>query len=333
MTAAKKPAAKKAPARKAVPAKKAATEKKRRATPSHKAVPKLHPVEDLTPKQRADLQAASKIVREAGLTPRQQLFVVEYAKDANGSQAVMRAGFTTNERSATVSAVRMLADPSVKRVIDAIMNDRVERGIADGDAVISAWVAQSQADANSLTQYRRVACRYCYGKGFRYQYTPAELEEAREKHADDWRRTTAKVKAAKKGADVPSDPPPFDEKGGLGFRGNRDPNPDCPECWGEGVGRPYFADTRKINDKDKVLFAGVKTGKEGIEILMHDAEGARDKLARHLGLYKDKLAEAVAGTYTPETLQARFGDIMARAKAKQDQVNAERSEPKVDGQG
>lgn len=333
-TARKTPTAKKAPARKTVPAKKAATEKKKRATPSHKAVPKLPPVEELTPQQRTDLEAASKIVRESGLEPRQQLFVVEFAKDANGAQAVIRAGYgVTNMDSAAAQASRLLRDVKVKAVVDAVLNDRVERGVADGDAVVAAWVAQSQADANSLTQYRRVACRYCYGKGFKYQYTPAEMEDARKKHEEEWKRRILKAKAAKvEGAeDLPI--PPFDEKGGLGYRGNRDPHPECPECWGEGVGRPFFADTRKIPEADRVLFAGVKQGKEGIEILMHDAEGARDKLARHYGLYKDKLAEAVAGTYTPETLNARFGDLMAKAAAKQQQVNAERNAEAGDGTG
>lgn len=320
-TARKTPPAKKAPARKTVPAKKAATEKKKRATPSHKAVPKLLPVEELTPQQRTDLEAASKIVRESGLEPRQQLFVVEFAKDANGAQAVIRAGYgVTNMDSAAAQASRLLRDVKVKAVVDAVLNDRVERGVADGDAVVAAWVAQSQADANSLTQYRRVACRYCYGKGFKYQYTPAEMEDARKKHEEEWKRRILKAKAAKvEGAeDLPI--PPFDEKGGLGYRGNRDPHPECPECWGEGVGRPFFADTRKIPEADRVLFAGVKQGKEGIEILMHDAEGARDKLARHYGLYKPEKGDTLIVPVSTDVLDDIYRKGVEESEARKQEL-------------
>ncbi|WP_211473605.1 hypothetical protein [Collimonas humicola] len=60
----------------------------------------------------------------------------------------------------------------------------------------------------------------------------------------------------------------WDDKGGLGFVGNRDPHPECPECRGDGVGRPFFTD--------------------------------------NFGLYKDKLAEAAEKSYTREALEERF---------------------------
>jgi hypothetical protein len=116
----------------------------------------------------------------------------------------------------------------------------------------------------------------------------------------------------------------WDDKGGLGFVGNRDPHPDCPECWGEGVGRPFFTDTRKLGRESLPLYAGVKQTKDGLEIQMHNQTDALDKLARHFGLYKDKLADAVEKSYTREALEERFAGAMQRAQERQRQVDEER---------
>lgn len=309
--ATKKPAAKKAPG-------------KKRATTARKAMPRLPELEP-TQEQLAAIQAANQIVRESGLDLRRQLFVIEYAKDANGTQALIRCGFTGTTESASVLSSRLLGEVKVKGCIDAVMNDRIDRGLFDGDAVVAMWVSWSQADPNALTQFRRVACRYCHGKGHRYQFTPAELEDAKAEHEAKWVRAQAarKVKGLP-AADTQDSPPPFDEKGGIGYKGNADPHPDCPECWGEGIGRPFFADTRKVPEKDRSLFAGVKQGKEGIEILMHDQKGALDSLARHHGVYRDKLAEAMAGTYTAEQLEGLFGANIGKARERQAAIERER---------
>ncbi len=51
------------------------------------------------------------------LTQRQKLFVKEYLMDLNGTQAAIRAGFTQNEKSASVIASRLLADVKVSALI------------------------------------------------------------------------------------------------------------------------------------------------------------------------------------------------------------------------
>lgn len=258
------------------------------------------------------LTRAREIVQGFGLDARQSLFVVEYAKDGNGKQAAIRAGYSP--RSAEVTACRLLRDDKVKLAVDAVMNDRIEQGIFDGDMVIARWIEIVKGDPNSLTQYRRVCCRYCWGEGNRYQFTPAEMEKEKskldEKNVDRRRNGLPDLE--------------WDDQGGTGFNGTRDPNPECPECWGEGVGRPFFTDTRKLAPENRALYAGVKQTKEGLEIQMHSQSDALDKLARHFGLYRDKLAEAVGGTYTKEQLEETFAGVMAQAKARQAQVDAER---------
>ena len=124
------------------------------------------------------LRRAQEIVNGFDLPPRIKLFAVEYSRDMNGTQAAIRAGYA--KASAAVEASRLLINANVKQAIDAVMNDRIEQGIFDGDMVISRWVEISQANPNSLTQYRRVNCRYCWGEGHRYQFTPAEMEDAKQ---------------------------------------------------------------------------------------------------------------------------------------------------------
>ena len=51
------------------------------------------------------------------LTPKQAAFVREYLVDSNGKQAAIRAGYT--ERSAEVTASKLLRNPKVREVVEA----------------------------------------------------------------------------------------------------------------------------------------------------------------------------------------------------------------------
>ena len=290
-------------------------------TPARKATKRAvkESAKDVAPEVSADdsaaqarLRRAQEIVNGFDLPPKVKLFVVEYTKDMNGTQAAIRAGYSA--KTAQEQSSQHLSKLMVKQAVDAVMNDRIEQGIFDGDMVISRWVEISQANPNSLTQYRRVNCRYCWGEGHRYQFTPAEMEDAKLALFDsNAKRVLDELPELE-----------WDDKGGLGFVGNRDPHPGCPECWGEGVGRPFFTDTRKLGRESLPLYAGVKQTKDGLEIQMHNQTDALDKLARHFGLYKDKLADAVEKSYTREALEERFAGAMQRAQERQRQVDEER---------
>ncbi|WP_211473937.1 terminase small subunit [Collimonas humicola] len=152
-------------------------------SPARKATKKgaKDPAKDAAPEVSADgsaaqarLRRAQEIVNGFDLPPKEKLFVAEYTKDMNGTQAAIRAGYSA--KTANEQAAQLLAKLSIKQAVDAVTNDRIEQGIFDGDKVISRWGEISQANPNSLTQYRRVNCRYCWGEGHRYQFTPAEME-------------------------------------------------------------------------------------------------------------------------------------------------------------
>lgn len=69
--------------------------------------------------------------------------------------------------------------------------------------------------------------------------------------------------------------------------GTPDPNPECKSCGGEGHNQPFFADTRKLKGGARLLYAGVKVTKEGIEVKTMDQMKALENVARHLGMFKD----------------------------------------------
>lgn len=58
----------------------------------------------------------------SSLNPKQALFVHEYLVDLNGKQAAIRAGYT--ERSAEVTASKLLRVPKVKAAVDALLAKR-----------------------------------------------------------------------------------------------------------------------------------------------------------------------------------------------------------------
>ncbi len=60
---------------------------------------------------------------------------------------------------------------------------------------------------------------------------------------------------------------PPQDVGGYGYDDTLDPNPDCPQCNGSGIGRAHFHDTRDLTGPARRLFAGVKEGKFGVEVI------------------------------------------------------------------
>lgn len=70
----------------------------------------------------------------AKLTPRQKLFIRYYLRYRNGSKAARKAGYAPN--SASVEAVRLLANASIAESIRAGMRERAARLSVDTDRVL-----------------------------------------------------------------------------------------------------------------------------------------------------------------------------------------------------
>lgn len=209
-------------------------------------------------------------LRNYGLNDMQFRFVNEYLVDLNRTAAYKRAGGNGEGNTAYVGASRMYRNAKVNRAITDALADRERRTQITQDAVLKMWWDIATADVNELTEYRRLCCRHCWGFGFNYQ----------------WRDAVEYDYAVKK-AMTASKPPPQDV-GGYGYDDTLDPNPDCPRCNGAGIGRAHFHDTRDLTGAARRLFAGVKEGKFGVEVITRNQDDALKMVAQHLGMVKNK---------------------------------------------
>ena len=68
----------------------------------------------------------------------------------------------------------------------------------------------------------------------------------------------------------------------------KDVNASCEGCDGEGVGYAHGHDSRRLSGPAKLLYAGVKQTKDGLEIKMHDQLAALNMVAKHIGMFVDR---------------------------------------------
>jgi len=235
---------------------------------------------------------------ETGLTLKQKLFADEYLVDLNGVRAYRAAGYKGSDNVCAVEAHKLLSNPKVAAYIEAAIAARSQRTEITQDMVLERWWAIATADANELIQFRRTCCRYCHGKGFAYQW----VDEEEYTQALMVARLTAEAEKGKKKPGAPAPKLPKDD-GGYGFVKSNPPHPKCTKCRGEGNPDVFAHDTRQLKGNARLLYAGVKVTQSGFEMKVHDQMAALDKVARHLGMYKDKIEHDVTDDLV-EALQA-----------------------------
>lgn len=219
------------------------------------------------------------------LTDKQELFVAEMMADPDltASAAYTRA-FGTKGAAARSGSSALMKNPRIVERLKDRQKDRLERLELTADDVLRDLFLVQTADANELTEYRIGCCRYCYGDGFGYQRTPAEYRrdlDAYIKHEKNKRLQPGDER------DLAGLKFPYD--GGVGFDPRKPPRDECPECFGEGVGRSVIKDTRNLSDRGKAIYAGIKETRHGVEVLMRDKDKARDLAARHTGVVKSSV--------------------------------------------
>lgn len=202
------------------------------------------------------------------LRGKQQRFVDEYLIDRNATQAAIRAGYSA--KTAYSIGEQNLKKLEVKKAIEEGEKELAERNKITQDKVLNRLWEMATADPNELMRYMRVNCRFCWGIDHNYQWTVGEFKRAIQ-HAHDTNAPEPKC------------------EGGLDFDRLKAPNPDCPECRGEGVGYTYIADTTRVSDQAKLLYAGIKESQHGIEIKMNDQVAALIKAGQHIGMFKDRV--------------------------------------------
>lgn len=217
---------------------------------------------------------------EFGISDQQAKFAMLVAQGKNLIEAYRLAGYKSEGNAASAGASQLLRNTKVYRAISWFRTQYQKRYTADLDLLVGQLMAIVRADPNEVAQFRRVNCRYCWGENHLYQWRDiAEFDKAAEKASKDGK--------------------PAPEYGGLGFVDNVIPNPDCPKCCGEGRGEIHIADTTMLDGDARLLYAGAKYGKFGVEILMEDKGAARRELLKYLATVKKPLpgnSEGAANT-------------------------------------
>ncbi|MFV9258407.1 terminase small subunit [Citrobacter freundii] len=212
-------------------------------------------------------QSAEELV-DIKLSAKVKRFIVEYLKDNNATAAAERAGYSDPNYGR-----QLITNPNVAQAIAQQQKASIVRTLGSADEVLAQMWQLATFDANQLSQYRRGACRYCWGFGHQYQWRDmVEFEE---------RRLEATERDKREPEDV----------GGYGYDHTQEPNPECPRCNGDGIGQPFFADTRKLSATAALAYSGVKLGKHGVEITAISRERMYEALMKRLGLADSEFAQ------------------------------------------
>ncbi len=236
------------------------------------------------------------------MTAGKHRFVEFYVADPkrNGTAAYLKA-FECTRSAASARASELLACPQIQGEIARLEREEVKAKQAglDRAGLTQALMLQHlheivTADPRDLIEFRRGACRYCHGAGHLYQFTARELRDA-----------YAAFLLTPAGKEDSTD---FDMQGGDGFTPKRDAHPDCPECFGEGVGYEFVKDTRKLTPAAARLYAGMKITKEGIEIKTRGQDKMIGLAMQHLGMLNDKTDDG-------ETAETKAAEVRALVAA------------------
>lgn len=177
-----------------------------------------------------------------------------------------------SENAIKIGAAKMLKNPDVVAFIQEVRGELAGTALVDIQQLIIDLAQVATADVNEICQVRRECCRHCWGDGHDYQWSEYEYEKVMAEHE-------------KKSASDPSLPLP-DTSGGFGWHPHRDPNADCPVCFGDGVVNTWVADSRTLSPGARKLYNGFKYDKNGnLEILMKSQEEAQTKLMRIFGAW------------------------------------------------
>jgi hypothetical protein len=256
-----------------------------------------------------------KPARPRGLTPRQAVFVREYLKCLNATEAARKAGYSA--KTAMWQGPQLLQKPHVAAAVEEQQRARLERIDHDADGLTRLWSTVATADAREIVQHRRDACRHCWGLEHAYQFTPAEYRKALIAHEQQ----RADI-LSKGGADIGE----FPAVEGDWYDARKRPNPDCPECFGDGLPGVFVTDTRDLSEAGRALYAGIKETREGVEVKLHDQQAATEKLGRALGVFRDAPASAGPGVIESE-LALRYVSLMEKSREMQLKALSERGLP------
>lgn len=233
------------------------------------------------------------------IAPAERRFVEEFLIDSDVEAAAYRAGLALDR------AKRCLGEVRIQNALKRERLTRANRTQIYGDEIVRRYWQLATADARELTQVRYVNCRFCWGLDHRHQFRDHELAELRTKHLASMQALDEKDRV------------PFDDLGGGGFDGQRDPcrgpawaereiaaggdptavlalithDHSCPACDGVGVRSIWVADSRSLSPAAAALYDGVSVDKDGqVTVKTRNRDAALAQLGKHFGLFVQRSA-------------------------------------------
>lgn len=218
------------------------------------------------------------------ITDKVQKFINGLLEGLNQTEAYRRAYDCRNwkDHSVTSRASVLANSVEVQSILEKYRAVCTERSISTAADVATELLNIHSVDTSDIVQHRRLNCRYCNGVDHNYQWKDKNEYAAALLIYERTNASSVRTKAAReiktKGA------PSCD--GGFGFRFNAQPIPSCPNCLGEGIPDVFIADTRYLSKAQKKVIAGIKQGKEGVEVKFRDQDGALKAAGQMLGGFK-----------------------------------------------
>ena len=210
------------------------------------------------------------------LTPREAMFLGEYVKDFNVSQALMRSGVASST-AAKGDATWFFNRAHCMAALHYELQMRRDRLNADADEVVRYWHALATADAREFNTVYARACRFCHGIDNRYQFTQNELRDIRLKHQTSMQTKPDALRYL------------LDEMGGDGYDRTREPNPHCAECNGMGILQVEHLNLDKLSYGASLLFDGMKVSANGtIEYKFRDRSRAMENYQQLMGFVRPR---------------------------------------------
>lgn len=207
-------------------------------------------------------------------------FIQEYVMCGNVGRAYRAAFGETQSKNPGAAGRSILQRPDVLARLRVHQDAIALMSVKSTNALVRELEEMVEADVGELVRLRTGSCRYCWGVAGFYQWRDmAEYEKA----------VTRNIELRKPAAEC---------TGGFGYRFDKEPNPECPQCEGEGIQRVLLADTETISPGARRLYKGIECNSDGTvkKVLLHDQLTARQELHRIRGMHVERsLSVSVTG--------------------------------------
>lgn len=214
---------------------------------------------------------------------RERLFAEHWVVHRNATQAY-KHGYNPDAsyEGARSMGHEVFHRPQVQAEIAALLDAQRNNSAAVADVgwLLRRFVDIATADPRELIGLKVGCCRYCHGDGNLYQWREREYLEALDKAEHEAANLPTMLGRQVRFPDV---------AGGFGFNATKPPNPDCPECHGEGLERFVPRDTDLLSDQALLLYGGVKAKRDGYEIIIADQQKALEMAGRIMGAFTDRV--------------------------------------------